>query len=380
MKIVIAPDSFKESLTALQVANAIEAGFKQVLPQATYLKIPMADGGEGTVSAMIDATGGTTINTQVTAPLGNKINACWGLLGDKTCAVIEMAQASGLHLVDPNLRNPMHTTSFGTGELILNALNAGVKKIIIGIGGSATNDGGMGMMQALGAKFYNQNKEILELGCGKHLARITNIDLTNLDKRISQAQIIVACDVNNPLCGDNGASYVFGKQKGATAEMIKILDNSLFNLGKLIEQTTGRDVINVAGAGAAGGLGASLMGLLNAKLQPGVQIVLDTLNFADAARDADLVITGEGRLDFQTIKGKTPIGVAKLAKKFNIPVIAIAGIMQNGHESIYDNGIDAAFSILHDITSLNDALITTETNLKLAARNIAVLWKITNKL
>jgi len=379
MKIVIAPDSFKESLTALAVATAIEAGFKEIFPNYNYLKIPVADGGEGTVDAMISATCGTKITSQVTDPLGNKISAIWGLLGDKTCAVIEMAASSGLQHVPQHLRNPMITTSFGTGELILAALDANVRQIIIGIGGSATNDGGMGMLQALGAKFQDKNGQLLGLGCGENLKHIHHIDLSNLDKRLHTTEILVACDVNNPLCGVNGASYVFGTQKGATSQMIQTLDDALLNFGKLIEQIAKREIINVKGTGAAGGLGASLLGLLNAKLKPGIQIVLDALNFAELISDADLVITGEGRIDCQTIKGKTPIGVAQMAQKFNIPTIAFAGIVQEGHESIYQHGINASFSIINDVTKLECALKQAEQNIKITARNVAALWKIANK-
>jgi len=280
--------------------------------------------------------------------------------------------------VPAHLRNPLHTTSFGTGELILAALDQGADKIILGIGGSATNDGGLGMMQALGAIFKDANNQILALGCGENLSKINKIDLSKLDKRLSQTKIVVACDVDNPLCGTNGAANVFAPQKGATPQMVQVLDQALWHFGCLIEQTSKIAVINASGAGAAGGIGASLLGLLQAELKAGVQIVLETLNFADAVKDADLVITGEGRLDFQTIKGKTPIGVAKAAKEFNIPVIALAGILQDGHQNIYENGIDAAFSILNEITSLEDALNQAQTiqRLKITARNIAAIWQM----
>jgi glycerate kinase len=374
MKIVIAPDSFKESLTAMQVATAIEKGFKEIFPDAQYVKVPMADGGEGTVESMIDATKGRQISASVTGPLGTNVDAFWGLLGDGKSAVIEMAAASGLHHVPPELRNPLNTTSYGTGELLLAALDHGVERVILGIGGSATNDGGLGMMQALGAKFSYSDGQSLPFGGGA-LTGLSSIDLSELDKRLAQISIIVACDVNNPLCGDRGASAVFGPQKGASPEMIQVLDKALYKYGKLMAQMTGREVIDIAGAGAAGGMGAALLGFLGAELKPGVEIVIDALGLADIVCDADLVITGEGRLDSQTITGKTPIGVAKVAKRFNRPVIALAGGLKDDHEVVYQHGIDAAFSILSGVTTLPDALAQAEDNLRLTARNIAAVWR-----
>ncbi|EKR0072307.1 glycerate kinase, partial [Cronobacter sakazakii] len=258
-KIVIAPDSFKESLSAMDVAKAIEAGFREIYPQAHYVCVPMADGGEGTVEAMVAATGGQIITTPVTAPLGNKVDSFFGLLGDGETAVVEMAAASGLHLVPTAQRDPRITTSYGTGELILAALERGVKAIIIGIGGSATNDGGAGMMQALGARFLDGEGRELAPG-GAALARLERLDLSALDPRLAQVSVTAACDVDNPLCGEKGASAVFGPQKGATPEMVSELDTALRRFGEQLEAATGKAIISAPGAGAAGGMGAALLG------------------------------------------------------------------------------------------------------------------------
>ncbi|BFI47659.1 glycerate kinase [Yersinia pseudotuberculosis] len=375
MKIIIAPDSFKESLTAMQVAEAIEQGFSEIFPQAEYIKLPMADGGEGTVESMVAATGGERVNVEVTGPLGAPVKAFYGWMGDGETAVIEMAAASGLHLVAPEQRNPLITTSYGTGELILAALNHGARKIILGIGGSATNDGGAGMMQALGVQLSDQQGKALTVG-GAALAQLVDIDLSQLDDRLAQTDILVACDVDNPLCGAKGASAVFGPQKGATPERVQQLDAALQHYGEKIEQVTGKSVINVAGAGAAGGMGAALFGLLNARLQPGIEIVTEALKLAAAVQKADLVITGEGRIDSQTIYGKTPVGVARVAKRFDIPVIAIAGSMAPDYEVVHQHGLDAVFSVLNHIQTLPEALEEASDNIRITARNVAAVWKM----
>lgn len=375
MKIVIAPDSFKESLTAMQVAEAIEKGFRQIYPHADYLKLPMADGGEGTVESMVAATEGKIIPVTVTGPLGLPVNAFFGLTGEGDTAIIEMAAASGLHLVQPEKRNPLLTGTFGTGELILAALDRGARKIIIGIGGSATNDGGAGMMQALGAKLCDVQGNEIGAG-GAALAELSTLDLSLLDARLAVCDILVACDVDNPLCGKYGASAVFGPQKGATPEQVQQLDVALMHYGNLIERVSGKDVINVAGAGAAGGMGASLSGLLNARLQPGVEIVTEALSLAEAVQGADLVITGEGRIDSQTIHGKTPIGVARVAKRFNVPVIALAGGMTPDYGVVHQHGLDAVFSVLNRVQTLPEALEQARDNIGVTARNVAAVWKI----
>ncbi|ELY5937788.1 glycerate kinase [Cronobacter malonaticus] len=374
-KIVIAPDSFKESLSAMDVAKAIEAGFREIYPQAHYVCVPMADGGEGTVEAMVAATGGQIITTPVTAPLGNKVDGFFGLLGDGETAVVEMAAASGLHLVPAAQRDPRITTSYGTGELILAALERGVKAIIIGIGGSATNDGGAGMMQALGARFLDGEARELAPG-GAALARLARLDLSALDPRLAQVSVTVACDVDNPLCGEKGASAVFGPQKGATPAMVTELDAALRRFGEQLEATTGKTIISAPGAGAAGGMGAALLGMLNAELRPGIEIVIESLGLAQAVRDADLVITGEGRLDSQSIHGKTPIGVARVAKQFQRPVVAIAGSLTPDYQIVHEHGIDAAFSVIDRIVTLQEALDDAERNLRVTARNVAALWRL----
>ncbi|WP_421218929.1 glycerate kinase [Aeromonas jandaei] len=375
MKIVIAPDSFKESLSAMAVADAIEAGFKQVLPNATYVKLPMADGGEGTVQSLVDATGGRILPVEVTAPLGNKVQGFVGLLGDGQRAVIEMAAASGIHLVAPEQRNPLLTSSFGTGELILAALEMGVQHLILGIGGSATNDGGAGMIQALGGKLLKADGSAIELG-GAGLAELATIDLSGLDPRLGELVIEVACDVNNPLCGPKGASAVFGPQKGATPEMVQQLDANLSRYADCIELALGKQVKDIPGAGAAGGMGAALVGLLGAELKPGIQIVIEALKLADEVADADLVITGEGRIDSQTIHGKTPIGVARCAKQFGKPVIGISGCLTDDCGVVHEHGLDAVFAVVNRAMSLPEALETASTNIQLTARNVAALYQL----
>lgn len=375
MKIVIAPDSFKESLSASQVAEAIEQGFREIYPQAEYIKLPMADGGEGTVESMVAAMNGQVIHLSVTGPLNQPVDSFFGILGDERTAVIEMAAASGLHLVPMEKRNPLITTTYGTGELILAALDKGVRKIILGIGGSATNDGGAGMMQALGVHLLDISGKELKAG-GAALSQLAEIDLSGLDSRLSHTEIIVACDVTNPLCGELGASAIFGPQKGATPEMVKELDAALRHYGEKIEFLTETRVIDVPGAGAAGGMGASLLGWLNAKLQPGIDIVISTLKLEEALQGANLVITGEGRIDSQTIYGKTPIGVARIAKKYAIATIALVGGMSKDYSIVHDHGLDAVFSIIPGVCSLSDALACGHENLRVTARNVAAVWKM----
>ncbi|EGQ8091160.1 glycerate kinase [Vibrio vulnificus] len=376
MKIVIAPDSYKESLTAMDVAIAIEKGFKQVLPDAHYVKLPMADGGEGTVQSMVDATGGTIIEHTVTGPLGQRVDGFFGLLGEGKTAVIEMAAASGLHLVSPELRNPLITTTLGTGELIKAALDHGVEHIIVGIGGSATNDGGIGMAQALGIKLLDAHGNALGHGGGE-LAKLATIDCSQLDPRLAQVRLEVACDVDNPLCGTKGASAVFGPQKGATPEMVAILDENLAHYASIIKQQLGADVRDMAGAGAAGGMGAALLGLLNAELRPGIEIVMDAVRLDEIVADADLVITGEGRIDSQTIHGKTPIGVARTAKKHDLPVIGIAGCLSADCGVVHEHGLDAVFAVVNRSVDLPTALAEAAENVELTARNVAAAFCMT---
>ena len=370
MKFVIAPDSFKESLTALEVATAIETGFKRVFPDADYVKLPMADGGEGTVQSLVDATQGKLIECEVTAPLGDKVKSFFGLSGDGKTAIIEMAAASGLHLVPPEKRNPLLTTSYGTGELIKLALDLGVESFILGIGGSATNDGGVGMLQALGMQCLDSQDKPIGFG-GAELANIVKIDVQQLDPRLQQVHIEVACDVNNPLCGECGASAIFGPQKGATPEMVKQLDAALSHFAEIAERDCGKQIRDQAGAGAAGGMGGGLLLLPSVQLKAGIKIVLDRLHLIDYVKDADVVITGEGRIDAQSIMGKTPIGVARTAKQFNKPVIAIAGCLREDYDVVFEHGIDAVFPIIHQLGDLSDILKQGEQNLISTAQNVA---------
>ena len=355
MKIVVAPDSFKGSVTALQAANAIEQGLRRVFPDAVIEKVPMADGGEGTVQSLVDATGGHIQTQRVLGPLGNEVDAEFGLLADRETAVIEMASASGLTLVPPNKRNPLLTTTYGTGQLIRAALEAGCRHLIIGIGGSATNDGGAGMAEALGVKFLRTDGNPIDQG-GGGLGELVSIDITGLHPAIVETETVVACDVNNPLIGPEGASHVYGPQKGATPEMVKTLDFHLVHFDKVLTRTFGQSFNDIPGAGAAGGLGAGLMAFLNAELKLGVDIMIDTVRLEERMKGASLVFTGEGQLDFQTAFGKTPIGVAKVAKANNIPVIAIAGGIGEGANAVYDVGIDAMLGIVQAPMSLEDAV------------------------
>ncbi|KOO03224.1 glycerate kinase [Vibrio nereis] len=375
MKVVIAPDSYKESLTAMEVASAIERGFKQVMPDACYVKLPMADGGEGTVQALVEATGGKVVSASVMDPLGRATDGFYGLLGDDETAVIEMAAASGLHLVDEGERNPLITTTYGTGQLIKAALDAGSTHIIIGIGGSATNDGGLGMVQALGAKCLDKQGVELPFGGGA-LSELASIDLSNLDPRLRHVTLEIACDVDNPLCGPKGASQVFGPQKGATLDMVETLDANLAYYADVIEKTTGRKVVDLPGAGAAGGLGAAFLGLFDVTLRPGIEIVIDAVNLHDAVKDADLVITGEGKIDSQTIHGKTPVGVARVAKQHQVPVIAIAGCVSADHKVVHQHGIDAVFSVVPGAVDLATALQDAKRNVEIASRNVAAVFSL----
>ena len=355
MKVVIAPDSYKGCLSALEVAKAMERGVLSVFPSAEVRKIPIADGGEGTVAALVTATNGQLRQTEVTDPLGNKIIAHWGVLGDGRTAVIEMAAASGLPLVPKEKRDPRATTTYGTGELIKAALAEGLAKIIIGIGGSATNDGGTGMARALGVRFLDAAEREVAAGGGS-LAEICQIDTNGLDPRLKSTEIVVACDVDNPLCGTRGASAVFGPQKGATPEMVQQLDAGLAKYASCARQATGRDVAEKAGAGAAGGLGAGLMFFTPAQLKPGVELVLDAVGFSDIVRDADFVIPGEGRTDFQTAFGKAPVGVAKCAKAHGAPVFCISGGLGEGADDVLAQGIDAVMSICDRPLSLEECM------------------------
>jgi len=370
-KIVIAPDSFKGNITSLEVASCLEKGVKRVLPKVKCVKVPMADGGEGTVQSMVDAAKGKFVSKRVKSPTGKLITAKYGWLAKDRTAVIEMAEASGLPLVKGREKNPLKTTTYGTGQLILDAINKGAKKIIIGIGGSATNDGGVGMAQALGVRFLNANgKEIKELGSGGMIAKVSGIDTQAIDPRVAKTKIVVACDVENPLFGKKGASHVFGPQKGATSKMVLQLDENLKNLSKLMKRDLKQDVGRMPGAGAAGGLGAGLVAFAGAKLESGVKIVLQATNLAKYIKGADLVLTGEGRVDFQTAFGKTPSGVAKEAKKYNIPVIVIGGALSDDARQVFDHGIDGIESAAAKDMSLEQAILNSKQDLANAAERV----------
>ena len=375
MKIVIAPDSFKESLSAIDVARAIATGFSQHFPDADYHLVPVADGGEGTTQALVDATGGQMHTALVSDPLGRKTEAHWGMLGDGDTAVVETAAASGLDLLTADERNPLLATTYGTGELVQEALNQGVRRIILGLGGSATNDGGSGLLVALGAELLDADHQPLTAG-GGDLSRLKTLDLSKLDSRLAETEILLACDVDNPLTGSEGASAVFGPQKGASDEMVTELDSALAHFADHLEKACGKSIRDIPGAGAAGGLGIVLFALANARMNSGIDIVLDAVDIDSQLENADLVITGEGRIDSQTIHGKTPIGVARRAKARGCPVIALAGAFANDADVVYEHGIDALFSVVPGAQTLEQALADAEQNLVTCARNVAAVWKM----
>jgi glycerate 2-kinase len=373
MKIIIAPDSFKGSLSAFDVAKSIQRGIIKIDETIETVIVPMADGGEGTVQSLIDASDGEIIELVAHDPLFREINSFYGIMGDGITAVIEMAAASGLPLLTPNERNPLKTTTYGTGELIKDALKRGCKNFIIGLGGSATNDGGCGMAQALGVKFFDKNGNEVGLGGGE-LSKIDKIDISGIDTRIKNAEFLAACDVDNPLCGDKGASAVYGPQKGASTDDLILLDKGLEHFARLVKQQLNLDIKDVAGAGAAGGFGAGALIFLQAQLQRGIEIVTQTTNLAGKMAGADLVITGEGKIDSQTAFGKTPFGVAQLAKKRNIPVVAIAGSLGEGYQTLYDKGFDEIYSIMDKSMSLKYAIENAALLLENSAENAIRLW------
>ena len=355
MKILVAPDSFKESLSAIQVAEAISKGVLKIIPNAEIIKIPISDGGEGLLDALVNDKNGKIITVKVYDPLYRSIAAEYGILNEGTTAVIEMAKASGLELLKEQEKNPDITSSYGTGQLILDALDRGCQKIIIGIGGSATNDGGMGMVKALGGKFINKEGIELTEGGGA-LGELSSIDLTNFDKRISNCKIVVACDVTNKLTGENGASFVYGAQKGGSKEQLEFLDKNLQHYAAIIRNHLGIEIENINGAGAGGGMGAGLMAFLNAELKSGIDLILETLEIKKHIKNIDLIITGEGEIDKQTLQGKTILGIAALAKEYYVPVIAITGKIGDNIDEIYKLGITSIFSIVNKPMKLEEAI------------------------
>lgn len=369
MKIVLAPDSFKESMTAKEACEAIEKGLRKVIDNLECVHVPMADGGEGTTQSLVDATGGKFYTVEVTGPLGERKEAIFGILGDEKTAILEMAEASGLEILPREKRDATITTTYGTGELIKAALDKGVETILIGIGGSATNDGGAGMVQALGGKLLDRVGNEIGFGGGE-LAKLEKIDIANLDKRLKDVKIIVACDVQNPLTGPTGASHVFGRQKGANEEQREQLDKNLKHYAEIIRRDLGKDVETIPGAGAAGGLGAGLMAFLSAELRKGIDIVIEYSKLEDKIQGADYVITGEGSIDGQTRFGKTPYGVAKVAKKYDIPVIALAGNVGKDIDVLYDYGFTAIFSILPRVETLEKAINNGKENIQYISENL----------
>lgn len=365
---VLAPDSFKGSLTAREVSLAMECGIKKVLPTAECIKVPMADGGEGTVQSLVDATNGKLFELEVKGPLGSPIMASYGIMGDEKTAAIEMASASGLHLVNEYTRNPLITTTYGTGELVKACIDKGIKKIILGIGGSATNDGGAGFAQALGVRFLDKQGHELSPG-GAALSQLHKIDISGIDPRLKNIDIEIACDVSNPLCGKKGASNVFGPQKGATPKMIKTLDDALYRYASILKDQLGKDIIDIPGAGAAGGLGAGLLAFTNARMKRGVDVIIEYTNLREIIKKADYVFTGEGGIDFQTQYGKTPYGVAEVAKAEDKKVIAIAGYIGNDINILYDT-FDAIIGILPGVMTMPEAIKSASKNIERTTENI----------
>jgi glycerate kinase len=375
MKIIIAPDSFKDSLSAQGVADAIAQGLAEVWPDAQLIKCPMADGGEGTVESVLAACNGQWRRARVRGPLGAAVEARWGWLPDSGTAIIEMAEASGLQLVPPGQRDACSSSTFGTGELIRAALDEGAGRVILAIGGSATNDGGAGAMQALGVALLDAQGQSLPPG-GLALGKLARIDLSELDPRLAGVRFEIAADVDNPLCGPHGASAVFGPQKGASAEQVQQLDRALGHFAEHCAQALHRDVRDEPGSGAAGGLGFAAKAFLQAQFRTGVEVVAQLTGLAEAINGADLVITGEGRFDAQTLRGKTPFGVARIARRQGVPVVVIAGTLGEGYQALYEHGIDAAFALANGPMTLQEACTDAPRLLAERARDIARLWRV----
>jgi len=378
MKIVIAPDSFKESLDAMAVATCIENGFSQIFTEAEFIKLPLADGGEGTVDVLLQALQGKKQYARVTGPLGLPVDAMWALLEDGKTALIEVAAASGLDLLSPDQRDPLQATTLGTGEIIKKALDLGVDKILLGLGGSASNDAGAGILSALGGKLLDRTGNEIALG-GAALQNLVSIDLSGLDPRYAKVEFIVACDVDNPLCGERGASAVFAPQKGADANQVKQLDLDLANFANIAQQKLNINHHNSPGFGAAGGTPLGLSLAFNIHIKAGIEVVLDALNADQVLHNTDLLITGEGQMDNQTLQGKAPYGIAKRANKQGIPVIAIAGSLGTEVDALYDN-IGSIFGTVRSPQHLAQVLAEAEANLTRSARNIAATLLMGNQL
>lgn len=355
LRIVISPQAFKHSIGAREAALAIQRGVLRAAPDAETILIPVADGGDGTLAALIDTTGGSYREATVTGPLGDPLVARWGVMGDGETAVIEMALASGLALIPDDRRDPRRATTYGTGELMRVALDDGYRRVIVGLGGSATNDGGTGMASALGARFLDANGDHLLPG-GAALANLIHVDVAALHPALSETTIIGATDVTNPLCGETGASAIFGPQKGATLEMVSELDGCLANYARVVRSDLGIDVLHTPGSGAAGGLGAGLIAFAGAELRSGIDMVCDVLDFDRHAPGADFVITGEGRADRSTAFDKAPVGIARRARRFGVPTVLMAGSLGPGYETLYEHGIDAILPIAEEPADLESSL------------------------
>lgn len=376
LKFVLAPDSFKDSASAIEICEAMEEGIRRVFPDSNVLHVPMADGGEGSTAAIVNATGGQFIKRTVQGPLGEQVEATIGIHGDGETAVIEMATASGLPLVDPSDRNPYYTTTYGTGELIRYCLDEGMTSIILCIGGSATNDGGVGMAQALGYQFKDQNGKEIKRG-GIYLKDIVSIDSSTVHKDLENCKIRIASDVNNPLTGPEGASAVFGPQKGATPEMVQELDAALSNLDRVIQKDLNKSINDIPGAGGAGGLGGGLLAFTNSTLQRGVDLIVEATNLKAKLADADYCFTGEGQIDFQTKYGKTPYGVLQAAKEVDdeIKVIAICGSVGEGLEELYEVGFDGIFGTIASMADYETIIRDTKINVARVSEAVARLIK-----
>lgn len=374
IKFVVAPDSFKESLSAFEAAKAMKDGIKKVFKDSNIELIPMADGGEGTLEVIINSQKGEMKNLNVTGPLGEKVQAKYGYIEKDKKAVIEVAKACGLELIDIEKRNPLITTTYGVGEMILHALDNGAKHLIVGLGGSATNDGGFGMLNALGAKAYDIDGKEIGYG-GKELSKMDRIDLSNIDKRLKEVSLEVACDVDNPLIGKNGATYVFGPQKGADNESLKLLEDGMTNYSKVVKENCDLDIANTPKAGAAGGLGGAFL-ILGAELVKGIEMILRHTKFEDNIKDADYIFTGEGSIDSQTKYGKTIAGISEIAKVHNVPVIVLAGKVNDDINELYSIGITAVFGIIDRPKGLNEALKDGYNSIKKTSENIARILEI----
>lgn len=378
MKILIASDSFKGSATTMEVADCIEKGILGICPELEIIKLPMADGGEGTVETLVAGMDGDLVHLEVRGPLGDKVQAKYGIIQDDT-AIIEMAEASGLVLVEEERRNPLLASTYGTGELILSSLERGLKRIYVGIGGSATNDGGMGMAKALGYSFLDREGKELPEGGGA-LGELESIDRSNVTPLLEDAEITVMCDVENPLYGPDGAAFVYGPQKGADPEMVQLLDRNLRHFAEVLKRDMNVEIADIPGSGAAGGLGGGLMAFCRAELKPGIEMVLDVQRFGDLLLEVDLVITGEGRIDGQSVKGKVPAGIARRAKRLEKPVIAIAGGIGEGAEGLYEMGVDLILPIVERPMDLKDAMKDAKVLLEKAGARLARLISLTDKL